>query len=356
MQINSKIVNRQHGFVLVTTLWMLAILTIAASFFALWTQKAVDIVQNMQADTQGEIDIYSTQSIITYLLVTQNRNVGGLSVPQREIKKETVIEEIEEGSILAVGGEIKLDDKPYFGYGKAFFALQDKRGLIGVNFADSFVLSRLLGILGVDEELHSPLIAKLQDYIDPDDLHRINGAEKSHYEQHNLPPPVNNYLTTSMECKNILGWTEQDVLWKDNIFGQLTNTIFATYPNFNTAPALVLQASYNFSAKSSQHIVDTRKNTPILSIRQLNQMTGTLLNIDPEDLMIFPSSNLRLTIWHKDSKRMRQVHINLPIGLNDKKPWEIDYYLDLPLLPMYTNIPPIHAQTILFDSTLSPKM
>ena len=355
MQLNSRI-NQQHGFVLVTTLWMLAILTIAASFFALWTQRAVDIVQNMQADTQGEIDIYSTQSIITYLLVTQNRNVGGLSVPKIETKEEIVTKSIDENSILPIGGEIRLDDRPYFGYGKAFFALQDKRGLIGINFADRFVLSRLLGLLGVSEQLHSPLIAKLQDYIDPDDLHRMNGAESFHYKQRNLPPPLNHYLVTSMECKNILDWTGQESLWKDNIFGQLTNTIFATYPNFNTAPALVLQAAYNFSAENAQRIVDTRKNTPILSIRQINKITGTLLNLDPDDLMIFPSANLRLTVWYKNSKRMRQVHINLPIGLNDKKPWEIDYYLDLPLLPMYTSIPPIHAQTTLFDSTLSSKM
>jgi len=350
--------TKQNGFVLVTTLWILATLTIAASFFALWTQRAVGIVQNMQTDTQGEIDMYSTQSTITYLLVTQGRNVGGLMVPQIETeeKGEIAIEEIDSDSILPVGGEIGLDDRPYFGYGKAFFALQDKRGLIGINFTSRSVLSRLFGLLGVEPELHGPLIAKLQDYIDPDDLHRLNGAEDSHYEKRNLPPPLNHYLTTSMECKNVLDWEQQEVLWKDNIFGQLTNTIFATYPNFNTAPALVLQSAYNLSANEANQIVNTRRNQPILSVRQINQMTGSLLEVEPEELMIFPSSDLRLTIWHEGSKRMRQVHINIPVGLNDKKPWQIDYSLDLPLLPIYTETPPIHAQTTFFDSALFPKM
>ncbi|MDM8564195.1 type II secretion system protein GspK [Candidatus Halobeggiatoa sp. HSG11] len=361
MKINNKFLKHQNGFVLVTTLWILAALTIAASYFALWTQKSVNIVQDMQADTQGEIDMYSTQTSITYLLITQKLNVAGLTVPKIDDNIEEIeeieVDEISSDSILPVGGEIKLDDRPYVGYGKAFFALQDKRGLIGINFADKNVISSLLGVLGVEPELRGPLVAKLQDYIDFDDLHRLNGAEDSHYKRLNLPPPINNYLTTSMECKNILDWSEQETLWKNNAFGQLTNTMFATYPNFNTAPALVLQAAYNLTTEHAQRIVATRKNSPVLSIDQLNQMTGTMVDVDPEELMIFPSTNLRLTIWYEGSKRMRQVHINLPLSLiSDKKPWEIDYYLDIPLLPIYTEIPPIHAQTTFFDSTLSPKM
>ncbi|MBE9561288.1 MAG: general secretion pathway protein GspK, partial [Proteobacteria bacterium] len=353
------IMNHQNGFVLVATLWILATLTVAASFFALWTQKSINIVQDMQADTQGEIDMYSTQTTITYLLITQGFNVGGLKVPKKDDGIETgeiIVDKISSDSILPVGGEIRLDDRPYVGYGKAFFALQDKRGLIGINFASKSVISRLLGVLGVEYELHRPLVAKLQDYIDPDDLHRINGAEESHYKRRNLPPPINKYLTTSMECKNILDWSEQKILWENNVFGQLTNTIFATYPNFNTAPALVLQAAYNLTAEHAQRIVNTRKIQPVISVNQLNQMTGTLVDVEPEELMIFPSTNLRLTIWYEGSKRMRQVHIDLPLALNNKKPWQIDYYLDIPLLPIYTEIPPIHAQTTFFDPTLPAKM
>ena len=359
IDMNIKFAKPQTGFVLVTTLWILAALTIAASFFALWTQKAVDIIQNMQNDTQGEVDMYSTQSTITYLLMTQGFNIAGLKVPRvnDEVEKgEITVNDVDTNSILPVGGEISLDDRPYFGYGKAFFALQDKRGLIGINFASKNVISRLLGVLGVKYELHDPLAAKLQDYIDYDDLHRLNGAEESHYERRGLPPPINRYLTTSMECKNILDWAEQETLWKNNAFGQLTNTMFGTYPNFNTAPALVLQAAYNLTAEHAQRIVIARKTSPATSVEHLNQMTGALVNVDPDELMIFPSTNLRLTIWYEGSKRMRQVHINLPMGLNDKKPWQIDYSLDIPLLPTYTEIPPIHAQTTFFDPALPPKM
>ncbi|MDM8569012.1 type II secretion system protein GspK [Thiotrichales bacterium HSG1] len=356
---NSSFRPVNEGFVLVATLWILAALTVAAGFFALWTEKSVAIVQEMQADTQGEIDMYSTQTAITYLLITQGFNVGGLRVPKVNDgveKGEITIDEVSSDSILPVGGEIRLDDRPYFGYGKAFFALQDKRGLIGINFATKSIISRLLGVLGVEPELHGPLAAKLQDYIDPDDLHRINGAEDSHYKSRNLPPPINRYLITSMECKNILDWSEQETLWKNNAFGQLTNTIFATYPNFNTAPALVLQAFYNLTTEQAQRIVNTRKTSPVISVGQLNQISGTLVDVEPDELMIFPSTNLRLTVWYEGSKRMRQVHINLPMGLNNKKPWQIDYFLDIPLLPIYTEIPSTHAQTTFFDPTLPTKM
>jgi len=96
-------------------------------------------------------------------------------------------------------------------------------------------------LLGVAEDLQAPLVAKLKDYIDLDDLHRLNGAESFHYRQRNLPPPTNRFLSNPMECKRILGWAEQSGLWKDLALAQLTNTILPVNPNFNTAPVKVLQ-------------------------------------------------------------------------------------------------------------------
>jgi hypothetical protein len=169
---NSQFTIHQKAFVLVTTLWMLAILTIAASFFALWTQHALSLAQTMQDDLQGEIDMHSTQATIIYLLTTQRTTIGGLVLPIEDEKEAAELEEKLNDSILAVGGEMAIDDRPYFGYGKALFALQDEAGLLSINFADNSILNRLLGLLGVEEELRPPLIAKYHDYIDLDELHR----------------------------------------------------------------------------------------------------------------------------------------------------------------------------------------
>jgi len=331
-------------------------LSVAASFFALWTQRTITIAQTRQANIQGEIDMLSTQANIVYLLTTQRFTLGGLTVPDTSKnitpKKNDDDDDV---SIFALGTEIALDDRPYFGHGKAVFALQDEGGLININLETKQTLSRLLGLLGVEAKLRAPLIAKLKDYIDLDDLHRVNGAESYHYKQHHLPPPTNRYLIHQMETKRVLGWAKQTQLWKNHQFRQVTHLLLAARPNINTAPSLVLQAAYNLSADNAERIIKTRESMPFYGFTKIFQVTSVYLNIDPLEENFFPSSFLRLTLWHTSARRMRQIHIQLMPNAENRKPWQIESNLEFELLPTYTEKFPHHAQTTLFTPTLPTK-
>jgi general secretion pathway protein K len=343
----------QKAFVLVSTLWILAVLTIAASFFALWTQRTVAVVQANQEDVQGELDMLNTQASLIYLLTTQRMTIAGLTLPEDETTEEQ--EELDkkndfwgQDSILSQGGELAIDDRPYFGYGKAYFALQDEAGLLGINLATEPILARLLGLLGVDEALHDPLIAKLQDYIDTDDLHRLNGAEAYHYEKQGLRPPSNRYLINPMEIKRILDWSEQASLWENDRLGQLTNTVLAALPNFNTAPSLVLQAVFNMTAQGAERIIQIRQTIPFYNLNTINEIGALNLTLDPIDLNFFPSFYFRLTLWYEGGKRMRQVHVQLTHRADGFKPWKIQYTLEQPLLSTYEQTPPNRTGVTLF--------
>jgi len=350
----AKIFN-QKGFILVATLWILAMLSIAASFFALWTQRTVNIAQTRQMDIQGEIDLLGTQANIVYLLTTQRFTIGGLTLPDVSLDKAQEEMDYDDISILPIGNEIALDDRPYFGHGKAFFAIQDEGGLININLETRHTLGRLLGLLGVEANLHEPLIAKLKDYIDMDDLHRINGAESYHYERRNLPPPTNRYLFHQMEIQRILDWGEQSTLWENHQLKQLTHLWLAVRPNINTAPSLVLQAAYNISEKSAESIIKMRETQPFYSPGMTFNVTGEPLDLDPDEENISPSSFLRLTLWYAGAQRMRQVYMRLMHNVEDRKPWQVEYRLEFELLPVYTEKLPHHAKTTLFNSTLSTK-
>ena len=350
---HSPFIINQKAFVLVTTLWMLAILTIAASFFALWTQHALTIAQTMQDDLQREIDMHRTQATIIYLLTTQRSTIAGIVLPKEDKKEAAELEKKLEDSILAVGGEMAVDDRPYFGYGKALFALQDKAGLLGINFANELSLNRLLDLLGIEKELRPPLIAKLYDYIDIDELHRLNGAETAHYEKYDLPPPTNNYLITPLESYRILDWAAQTGLWENNQFEQLTNTVFAELPNFNTAPSLVLQAVFNIDAESAERLIKIRQTLPFYKLKTVNQAGGLNINLGETRPIFLSSHYLRLTLWYKRARHMRQVHIKLTRQADGLKPWQIEYSLELNLLPKYTETFPTYVQTTILNPTLS---
>jgi len=353
-----------QGFILVTTIWFLAILTIAASFLALWTQRSLTLAQSLQDDVQGEIDMYSTKSNLLYVLSTQRFTIGGMTVPlvadpaktEKSLRDKFVKKALADYSNdPAKGTEIALDDRPYVGTGKAYFALQELGGLININLESEAVIGRLLGLLGVAEDLQAPLVAKLKDYIDLDDLHRLNGAESFHYRQRNLPPPTNHFLSNPMECKRILGWAEQPWLWKDLALAQLTNTILPVRPNFNTAPVKVLQAAYYLDAETAERFVKLRQTLPFYNVETIFQVTGAVMDLENIDANLFPSPFFRLTLWYQGNQRMQQIFLNSNPKGDDAKPWLISYRLISPLLPIYTQTEPNHVQTTLFDSSLSTK-
>lgn len=353
--------NQPRGFILATTLWMLAMLTIAASFFALWTQRTVEVALSNQADLQGEIDTASTQAVVIYLLTTQGFNIAGLTVPEsksvdeEKAKKEKQLDPFaeENDSVLPVGHEISLDDRPYFGVGKAFFALQDQVGLINLNTVADARMARLLNLLGVEEKILPHLIDKFKDYIDIDDFHRINGAEAHHYQQQNLPPPPNRYLLHPMAAKQIIGWRDQTGLWENYQFSQLTHLFIAARPNINTAPSLVLQAAYNINQQAAERIIKTREKMPFYQTSTVTEVIGMTLDLDEIESNFFPSNYLRLSLWYEGARRMRQIHIQLMPMAEERKPWQIEYSMGFELLPKYTTPPPRYVQSTLFDSALS---
>jgi len=334
---------KQKAFILVTTLWMLAILTIAASFFALWTQRAIELAQDLQTNLQGEVDAYNTQSQLFYLFSTRRFTMAGLNPKIRPVQFNLITEpyEVDMDAIMPVGTEISLDDSVHQGIGQARFSIQDKAGLLSlhnVSFGYDQNAKRqamkLLGILGVKAENRRPLIERLQDYTDSDDLHRINGAEAQHYKQQGLPPPPNRLLLNSMECRAILGWNEQHVLWEDNQWGQLTTNATAGAFNLNTAPKLVLQSLDGISAEIAQQIVSWRKEFGVfLNYLQFHKLARVEIGGDKFTVgyRLFPSEYFRVSIWHNTSQKMRQYHIKLTPNLDQAKPWQVDYTLDLAL-------------------------
>lgn len=339
--------TRQTGFILVTTLWILTALTVAIGFFSLWAQRAVELTQFLQIDRQGQIDAQSTQATLIFLLATQQLTVAGLTTPSREplaaespsLPDEKPEEEGDKLPILPQGNEIALDDRVYYGLGSARFALQDQKGLINLNFSRKLFI-RLLGLLGVAGEEREGLLAKLDDYIDPDDLHRLNGAESYHYKQLGLPPPSNHLLRTPWEIKHVLGWQQQVSLWENNRWGQLTTVAgYTGAPNFNTAPALVLQSFAGVDAESAARIIQTRQIQPFYTEEILYQTIGVNLGLDPLELNFFPAESIRLTLWQAGATRMRQIHLQLTPFADQKSPWQIEYTIELPFNALYAQTP-----------------
>ncbi len=347
----------QDGFILVVTLWVLAAITLAASFFALWTNRAVDIARQGQEELQGEIDQLSTRSAILYLLATRYMTVAGLTLPgskQVEKKIKLQFQSALNGSTAPAGGELPLDDRVFRGVGSALFSIQDEGGLIGLNSFKTGQLGRLLGLLGIPADQWSQLLDKLADYIDRDNLLRLNGAEADDYRNLGLPPPANRFLLSSWEAKNVLGWGSLTKLWNQDRLPRLTTVARAGMPNFNNAPLLVLQSMAGIDAETAARIIKAREQRAFTRAGDIYMAAGKVLPLDVMSLFFLPTSHLRLTIWNKNGRRMGEVHVNLtPVAANPA-PWGIDYELTIPLTDRQQGAEIQNREITVFTTPLSP--
>jgi len=315
----------QEGFILAITLWILALMTLAASFFAVWTQDAVDITRQNKDDVQGDIEVSSTISIALYLLATQRITPRGLPVLTAKSNSATVIPGQE--PVLSIAG------LNYRGTGSAYFSIQEEGGLLRFNALPRF--PHVFGMLGVPSGAIAPLFPKLLDYIDLDNLTRINGAEATEYAKAGLPAPANRKLFTSWELRNVLDWNRYKGLWKDHALPRyVTAADLGGIININTAPPLLLAFLEGLDENATARISMRRQQTPFMSAGELSGAAGRPLNLAnlEMEIEVAPTNQYRITAWSKDGLRMREVHINLTLeDANSPSPWLLDYSLSVPL-------------------------
>ncbi|HET9579613.1 MAG TPA: type II secretion system protein GspK [Usitatibacter sp.] len=302
----------QGGFVLATTVWLLAAIVIGAAFFAERVQRSRDLTRQHRQMAQSLIVTESTRSEVLFRLATTDVSIYGLGPP---------------------GQAIALDDRAYKGTGDDSVRLQDERGLLNVNFPDSGMMSQLLGQFGVPPDRRDPLIDTLRDYTDVDDFRRLNGAEAKQYEEQGLPPPPNDWLTTPYELRNIIGWRDQPGLWKTPRFLQVVSAARLGVFNPNTAPAEVLASLPGSNMEIAARLIQQRNLAPLTSWQPIADLTG-FMPADQESIAWTPAEHVRITQKARGLPWMLQFSVSLT-PTSAVAPWRIDYYvrgaIDVPL-------------------------
>ncbi len=330
--------SAQRGFVLAATLWMLAILTVAAVYFAGRVQRSREQAQLAQAHSQALLDLDNARAEMLFRIATTPLSVYGLGA--------------------SANGAIALDDRPYLAPGETLIRMQDNRGLLNLNVVDDYRLDRFLNILGAPAARRAGLIDALRDYIDEDDLKHLNGAEAADYTAAGLPPPRNAKLVTPMEAKSIYGWGDVPQLWQKNQLPMFTTTSGSFSLNPNTAPWQVLVTMHDMTPQAAQAIINARKLAPILNPGQIEVLTGIKIYTDPyaPDAITFPAESIRVTLQPKAMAWGWQYNVTLT-PVSDTAPWRIDYSYRVELSSIDAArqaIPPLPARAALNSEGLVP--
>lgn len=176
----------------------------------------------------------------------------------------------------------------------SWVAVQDHRGLLSVNALIRDDLLRLLVREGLEPQRAQAWLDVLQDYQDPDSLHRVNGAEREHYEQLSLPAPRNDWLFSLRELNLMPLWRDEPALVER--LQRLMHTAINNQFNPNTAPEAVLQARLpELGDAQYASLLALRRADALEDVRRLPAQLG--LRVDEDSTLLVPGFSSRITVW-----------------------------------------------------------
>lgn len=203
---------------------------------------------------------------------------------------------------------LRVDGRTYRLSSGVRVSVQDLRGLISIVAYDPGVMTRFLVAQGVAERDAAPLLDKLADYNDLDDLHRLNGAEADEYAAAGLPPPRNDWPISPFELSGMLGWRDYPALWERA--SDHFSAIREGWLNPNTAPPAVLAALPGATPQAVRALLDLREQGfHVNSAGALRGLTGIALPDDP--VAFFPGVFYRLRLWRPQDTRAVEYTVML---------------------------------------------
>ncbi len=198
--------------------------------------------------------------------------------------------------------------------------LQDSNGLVSLTGFDRGTMSRLIGQFS-DDTRASIVADSLLDWIDQDNLVRLNGAEEQFYRGENKPGPRNYPLQYKEEISMIRGMDQPLFTMISPYVTMLPNVGF----NPNTAPDQVLMAYLNITSDVLEGLKVYMAGSPVSSDATLFALTGRKIVVN-EGVYFFPSRYWDITIEVGGSRPLYTMHSGIDMNQTMTAPYSIIYW------------------------------
>lgn len=264
----------------------------------------------------------TAEAVAGYMMATEPMAARGVAVGTPRQTPLSSMEEDGAGS-LSANPQVLLDDRPYLLAGSAnvIIQLQDQAGMINLAGLNPGQTQRLFEKLGTTASYARRFQPRFEDYLDPDDLRRTEGAERSDY-----PPgtgPANRELRRADEWLSILGARDGVTLarWRA-LRNRLAVDHTAPQLNVNTASREALEVLFGASPQQAEAAIRQREATPFTSFAALaSVLGGDSATLDPDILYTFPSGRMMLTVRDTTSPWIYRSRISLTPSNLERPMW-----------------------------------
>jgi hypothetical protein len=190
--------------VLVAVLAVVVVLVLLVSISTKLLETRLEMARQAKSQASDIAIGHGKINELTYLLATQRHTAAGVSTgenPQGTLRNE-------DGFFILplTGDEVRLDGFSYRVSPRLSFSLQNTSGLIAINSADAFWLSRWLQAKGVNYFERNKLSQILHDWADENDWQQPAGAEHTTYEANGLLSPSNYLFQHCGELHHLIDW------------------------------------------------------------------------------------------------------------------------------------------------------
>lgn len=234
------------------------------------------------------------------------------------------------------GSQLRQDGQIYVTGDGAFVVVQDFRGLLAPNGVDRSILRSFLVQDGVPLQTAQAMTDVLDDYIDTDNLRRINGAERPEYQALGLVGPRNGWLLSPRELETMPLWRD-DPAKLGRWLRSFSSDIGHPY-NPATAPVTTLRALFPTANPAQLELLQTlRRSDQLLNGRDAQQLTG--LPFDSDDYIFAPGNEARVTIWAPGLPRSLEYNVRL-VPAGELGPWVITEQHSTTRLTLTDEAPP----------------
>jgi general secretion pathway protein K len=204
--------KRNNGFALIVVLWVVTLLTIMGSSFALTIQRESAIISGVKEKSRAAA---FAEAGIHYAILK-------LLIKDKEQQWQA------NNSLY----EIDFDGM------RIRVQITDESGKIAINFVRKKQLLQMFGSIGVEEEIAESLSDAILDWRDRNDVKGENGAEKQEYKDEGLSyGPRNGPFESLEEVQMVLGMTTEIYKQLEDIISIYTKN---SRINPKTAPRSVL--------------------------------------------------------------------------------------------------------------------
>jgi len=200
-----------------------------------------------------------------------------------------------------------LGGDEYITHDQVSIKLQDAGAFIDTYFAiDSSIITRLLQQKNSNLQDFSIIKDSLDDWFDPNIFHRLNGAEKSYYnEQGNTFEPRNYYAPQDIyELSLIRGLDEPE------LFNQLTPYLIfrgGKMFNLNTLNQEMLQAVLDIDEDTAAMLIQLRDNKGYIDSLDIDRVIG-ISGYDINDIAEFyPDRKLVLKVKAASGDAVKKI-------------------------------------------------